>query len=106
MKRLLLTGACAMLAAGAAAQSPERSGEAIVKMQCAKCHQAGLGGAPKIDDRAAWAQRMKNGLDATVRSAIRGHGAMPARGGMADLTDAELRAAILYMFYPAGGAPR
>jgi hypothetical protein len=45
---------------------------------------------------------MKRGLDATVASATKGHGAMPARGGMADLTDKELRAAILYMFNPAG----
>ena len=85
------------------AQAP-RSGEQIVKQQCAKCHQSGVSGAPKIDDRAAWAPRMKNGLDATVRSAIKGHGAMPARGGLADLTDAELRAAIVYMFYPAGAS--
>jgi hypothetical protein len=63
-----------------------------------------VNGAPKIDDRAAWAPRMTNGVDATVRSAIRGHGAMPARGGLVDLTDSELRAAILYMFYPAGAA--
>ncbi|HXM80704.1 MAG TPA: c-type cytochrome [Burkholderiales bacterium] len=99
--------ACAALAAGGAAraQTGERSGEQIVKMQCAKCHQTGVSGAPRVDDRAAWALRMKQGLDATVRSAIRGHGAMPARGGMADLTDTELRAAILYMFYPAGSKP-
>jgi cytochrome c5 len=42
--------------------------------------------------------------DGTVRSAIHGHGNMPARGGMADLTDPEVRAAILYMFNP--GAKR
>ena len=85
----------------ARAQPAERSGEQIVKQQCAKCHQSGASGAPKIDDRAAWAPRMKQGLDATVRSAIKGHGKMPARGGLADLTDSELRAAIVYMFYPA-----
>ena len=75
-----------------------RSGEQIVKAQCSKCHQAGVGGAPKIGDRAAWTQRLKPGLDVVVRSAINGHGGMPARGGMADLTDAELRSAIVYMF--------
>jgi cytochrome c5 len=75
-----------------------RSGEQVVKMQCYKCHEKGLGGAPKIGDRAAWAPRLKAGLDATVRSAINGHGGMPARGGMANLTDAELRDAIIYMF--------
>lgn len=86
----------------AQAPSAERSGEQVVKAQCSKCHAAGVGGAPRIDDRAAWAPRMKNGLDAAVRSAIRGHGAMPARGGLADLTDTELRSAILYLFNPAG----
>jgi len=85
-----------------------RSGEEIVKAQCSKCHQAGVGGAPKIGDRAAWTQRLKPGLDVVVRSAINGHGGMPARGGMANLTDAELRSAIVYMFnadIPAAKAP-
>jgi hypothetical protein len=45
--------------------------------------------------------RMKQGLDTLVRSATRGHGGMPPRGGEASLTDGELRAAILYMFNPA-----
>jgi hypothetical protein len=49
---------------------------------------------------------MRQGLDATVRSAIRGHGKMPARGGLADLTDSELRSAIVYLFNPAGVPPR
>lgn len=83
-------------------QAQQRSGEQIVKQQCIKCHGTGVNGAPKIDDRAAWSKRMGNGLQATVASATRGHGKMPARGGLADLTDTELRAAILYMFYPAG----
>jgi cytochrome c5 len=82
----------------------ERSGEQIVRAQCFKCHEAGIGGAPKIGDRAAWAPRLKNGLDNTVRSAVKGHGGMPARGGMANLTDSELRSAIVYMF-SKGAAP-
>ena len=80
------------------AKAPERSGERIVEMQCAKCHKDGVGGAPRIGDRSAWIPRLKPGLDVVVRSAINGHGGMPARGGMADLTDAELRSAIIYMF--------
>jgi cytochrome c5 len=76
----------------------ERTGEQIVKMQCFKCHQDGKGGAPKIGDRDAWIPRLREGLDNTVRSAIKGHGGMQARGGMADATDSELRNAIIYMF--------
>jgi len=76
----------------------QRSGEQIVKMQCVKCHGEGLNGAPKIGDKAAWIDRAKLGFDSVVRSAIQGHGAMPSRGGMANLTDPEMRAAVTYMF--------
>ena len=79
----------------------ERSGEQVVKSQCVKCHEGGLRGAPKIGDREVWIPRMKQGLDHLVRSAIRGHGGMPPRGGQANLTDPEIQAAILYMFNPA-----
>ena len=81
----------------------ERTGEQVVQAQCSKCHQAGAGGAPRIGDRSAWIPRLKSGLDHTVRSAMKGHGGMPARGGMADLSDTELRNAIIYMF--RGAAP-
>jgi cytochrome c5 len=96
----ILVGGSFMVTDLVQAQPATRSGEQIVKMQCVKCHGSGVNGAPKIDDRAAWAPRMRQGLQVTVASAIKGHGKMPARGGVADLTDAELRAAILYMFYP------
>ena len=78
----------------------ERSGAQVVKMQCAKCHQDGKGGAPKVGDRDAWSKRLSQGVDHAVHSAIKGHGGMPPRGDRADLTDAEIRAAILYMFNP------
>ena len=79
----------------------ERTGAEIVKVQCIKCHETGKGGAPRIGDRDAWTPRLKNGLNNIVRSAINGHGGMPARGGMADLTDSEVRGAIVYMFNPS-----
>jgi len=79
-------------------RTAERTGEQIYQAQCHKCHATGVGGAPRIGDRAAWIPRVKQGLDVVVRSAIKGHGGMPARGGMADLTDAEMRNAVVYMF--------
>jgi cytochrome c5 len=75
-----------------------RTGEEVVKAQCIKCHESGKGGAPRIGDRDAWIPRLKDGLESTVRSAMKGHGGMPARGGMADLTDSELRSAVIYLF--------
>lgn len=80
------------------AKPAERSGEQVVQAACASCHQTGVGGAPKIGDRAAWIPRATKGYDIVVRSAIKGHAGMPARGGMADLTDGELRNAATYMF--------
>lgn len=87
--------------ASASAMAVERSGEQVVKAQCVKCHRAGVDGAPKIGDKDAWIPRLKLGVDNLVRSAIRGHGGMPPRGGQANLTDSELRGAIIYMFNPA-----
>ena len=81
----------------------DRSGKAIVEAHCVKCHKAGVNGAPKIGDRAAWIPRGANGFDTLVRSAINGHGGMPPRGGAASYTDAELREAVVYM-YNAGAA--
>lgn len=82
----------------------ERGGAQIVKEQCAKCHQDGKDGAPRIGDRNAWKPRLSQGVDKLVASAIRGHGGMPPRGEKADLTDAEVRAAILYMYDPKAPA--
>ena len=75
----------------------ERTGQQIVEKRCSSCHLRGLKGAPKIGDRDAWTPRLKDGLDPLVRSAINGHGAMPARGGLANLSDAEMRNAVTYM---------
>jgi cytochrome c5 len=83
-------------------RTTERTGEQIVSVRCSHCHQSGVNGAPKIGDKTDWLPRLKPGLDVVVRSAINGHGAMPPRGGMANLTDAEIRSAIVYMFN--GGA--
>lgn len=94
--------ALAALAAAPLVAAQERSGGQIVKSQCAKCHEAGTAGAPRIGDKAAWVPRLNRGVDTLVHIAIRGHGGMPPRGGEADLTDLELRAALLYMFDPAG----
>jgi cytochrome c5 len=87
------------------AQAEERAPADVVKAQCSHCHGApNVPAAPKPGDKAAWAPRMSHGLNALVMSAIRGHGGMPPRGGKADLTDGEIRAAILYMWDPSGAS--
>jgi cytochrome c5 len=96
-------GILAVAAHTAAAQGSARGGEQVVKAICISCHETGKGGAPRIGDRDAWVPRLKLGVDNLVSAAIRGHDGMPPRGGQANLTDAEIRSAILYMFNPAAG---
>lgn len=82
------------------AASAARTGKEIVESKCIECHKTGKHGAPRIDDRDAWTPRLQRGLDATIAAARQGHGDMPARGGRADLTDEEFRAAVTYLFNP------
>lgn len=74
-----------------------RSGGQLYQQYCALCHESGFDNAPRIGDRAAWLPRTRLGIDPMVRVAVRGHGAMPPRGGQANLTDEELRDAVIYM---------
>ena len=73
------------------------TGEQLVQSHCITCHGTGKDGAPRIDDFNAWKPRLQNGVDGLVRSAIGGHKAMPARAGMAKLSDTDLRNAVTYL---------
>ena len=73
------------------------NGEALYMQACQVCHAAGIAGAPKFGDKAAWTARLSTGLDALHGSVIKGKGAMPPRGGAAQASDADLRAAVEYM---------
>ena len=85
--------------------SSERTGEEVVAATCGKCHQTGEGGAPKIGDRTAWIKRVKDGYPRVLQSALKGHAGMPARGGLADLSDAEVKRAVNYMMNSGSAAP-
>src|SRR3989344_5392924 len=64
-------------------------------------HTAGGAGAPKPGDKADWGPRIAQGKDTMYKHAIEGFtgakGMMPAKGGSANLTDAEVKAAVDYM---------
>lgn len=83
--------------AAAPVATASANGEALYKQACQVCHAAGVAGAPKLGDKAAWSARLPAGLDALHASVIKGKGAMPPRGGAAQASDADLRAAVEYM---------
>ncbi|MEO5343642.1 MAG: c-type cytochrome [Gammaproteobacteria bacterium SHHR-1] len=95
-KHFALLAAGALLAVSGMAQA-ERSGEEVYNGPCQVCHVAGVAGAPKLDDKAAWAPRIATGIDALVNTVKTGKNAMPPKGTCMDCSDAEIRAAVEYM---------
>lgn len=77
--------------------APAASGKATYDASCQACHAAGVAGAPKVGDKAAWAPRLGAGNAALVASAIKGKNAMPPKGGNAALSDDAVKAAVEYM---------
>ena len=82
------------------AQPPDQ----IFTKICSACHGAGLLGAPKVGDKAAWSARASaaGGLNGLTASAIKGKNSMPPKGGAADLGDDEIKATIQYMMKQSG----
>jgi len=76
-------------------------GEGTYKASCAVCHSAGIAGAPKSGDKAAWAPRIAQGKETLYKHAILGfqgkNGVMPAKGGNSSLSDADMKATVDYM---------
>ncbi len=87
----------ATVAAATTAATGPRTGEAIYNASCTACHGTGAAGAPKFGDAAAWGPRAANGIDALLKTATSGKGAMPPKGMCTDCTTDELKAAIEYM---------
>lgn len=79
-----------------------KTGEEVFKAQCTTCHTAGLLGAPKFGDAAAWGARIATGYETLLNSALKGKNAMTAQGGGA-FSDYEIGRAVVYVAN-AGGA--
>lgn len=84
-------------AAPAKSDGKPRDGATVYNAVCMACHASGAAGAPKAGDKAAWAPRIATGSAALIKSVTNGKNAMPPKGGAADLTDAEIKAAVEYL---------
>jgi cytochrome c5 len=91
-------------AAPAAAAAPAKvaadAGKTLYTATCQACHGAGIAGAPKFGDKAAWAGRIAQGQATLYEHAIKGFqgkaGVMPPKGG-SSAHDADVKAAVDYM---------
>ncbi len=85
-------------------------GGVIWEGTCQNCHGGNkLTGAPKITDTGEWAPRIEQGFDVLADHAINGfigpkYKEMPSRGGNADLSDDQVKAAVAFMIWASGGA--
>ena len=88
--------------AAAAAGDPKlAAGKTVYEGGCGGCHDAGVMGAPKIGDKAAWKDRLPQGVAAMAKKSVQGFqgkvGMMPAKGGNASLTDEQIANAVAFM---------
>ncbi len=87
-------------AAPAAAAAPQAAagdiGKKVYDSTCQMCHAAGVAGAPKFGDKAAWAPRIAEGKAKMYDIALHGKGAMPPKGTYAG-SDDDVKAAVDYM---------
>ena len=76
-------------------------GKKIYDTTCMACHAAGVAGAPKLGDKAAWAPRIAQGMDTLHTHALKGFqgkaGMMPPKGGNMSAKDEDVKAAVDYM---------
>lgn len=83
-----------------------QTGTQVYNAVCMACHAAGVAGAPKVGDTAAWSARIAQGYETLVSHAVNGYkgnnGQMPAKGGNPDLDDVEVARAVAYMADQAG----
>jgi cytochrome c5 len=83
------------------AAGAEDHGKKIYDTTCMACHAAGVAGAPKLGDKAAWAPRIAQGMDTLHTHALKGFqgkaGMMPPKGGNMGAKDEDVKAAVDYM---------
>ena len=101
MKTYLLSSIVVAGSLLVATQAYAASGKDVYEASCVACHATGAAGAPKLEDKAAWAPRLKTGAAALHTSALKGKGTMPAKGGNAALSDADVISAVDFMISKA-----
>src|SRR5262249_11834209 len=102
MKRIQPVGQVKL--AAASGPKVQMTGEQVFNQVCKICHEAGVAGAPKVGDKAAWAKVIKQGLATVVEHATTGIRGMPAKGGNPDLEGVEGARAVVFMANKGGAS--
>ena len=103
VERIKPVGSVDVASSTPAAPAAAQSGADVAAAACNACHIAGVLGAPKIGDKAAWEARLgtAGGVDGLTATVITGKGSMPPRGG-STVSDDEIRAAVVHLLGESG----
>ena len=74
-----------------------KAGETVFNHACKFCHGVGRMGAPRVGDKAAWSERIKQGESKLTDHAFLGYRNMPARGDCNTCSDQDIVNAVAYM---------
>ncbi|MDR9436704.1 MAG: c-type cytochrome [Thiohalophilus sp.] len=96
MKKAITGTVVSLALLGLASVTQAAEGQNTYQQACFACHGTGAAGAPKLE-KSAWADRLSKGKETLYNHAINGFNAMPAKGGRADLSDADVKAAVDFM---------
>lgn len=88
---------CASAVASTGASDAAKSPEDIYNTSCMGCHSTGAAGAPKIGEKADWADRIAKGMDTLHKHAIEGFNGMPPKGLCMSCSDDEVMATVDYI---------
>lgn len=97
MKKAITTVMASLALVGMVSVADAEEGQKVYQQACFACHGTGAAGAPKLGDKAAWKPRVAQDKEVLYKHALEGFKAMPAKGGRADLGDADVKAAVDYM---------
>ncbi|WP_052760979.1 c-type cytochrome [Sedimenticola thiotaurini] len=97
----LISGTAAAVEPGPVRSEPQQYnlglGRVIFTTQCIKCHGKPDSGAPQLGAVNDWEERLKRPLPLLISHAINGHGEMPPKGGLDELTEHDISAAVAYV---------
>ncbi len=99
---------CILAMALTSVPNAHADGASVYKAKCSTCHDSGAGEAPRTAVAADWTERFAAGRAALHAAAIHGipNTAMAPKGGFAELSDDEVRAAVDYMLALTGYVDR
>ena len=91
-----------------AAPAAAADGKKVFDGLCFGCHGANsaIPNTPRLTHKDEWAPRIKKGKETLFKHALEGFqdkGMMPAKGGNTELSDDEVKAAVIYMVNESGG---